>query len=163
MKNLKYLTGLATCLVLAGAIGGQAENHKGGMQGAGRMMPDFDAIDTDGDDRITPSEMTAHMQARFDAADSDGDGLLSRDELVSRMMEHQDDRMARRADRMIERHDADGDGQISLQEMQAARQDGMMERMDRDDDGTISREEFNRAAGRHGDGHHGRKGHNADE
>lgn len=159
MKIPKRSTGLATCLALACVSMAGAEGHTGGMQ----MRPDFDEIDTNGDGRITPAEMTAHMQARFDAADTDGDGLLSRDEMVSRMMERQADRMARRADRMIERHDADGDGQISLDEMQAARQGGMMNRMDRDDDGAISREEFTSGSGRHGDGHHGGKGRNADE
>lgn len=168
MKNITRITGLATCLALTGAIGVQADSHKAGMhgdgvQGAMQMRPGFDKIDTDGDGRITPAEMTAQMQARFKAADSDGDGMLSHEELVSGMMARQADRMARRADHMIDRHDSDGDDRLSLQEMQSRHQGGMMRRMDLDDDGAISREEFTEGHARHGSRHHGMDGRSTGE
>jgi Ca2+-binding EF-hand superfamily protein len=168
MKNVTRLTGLAACLALTGTIGVQAESHKSGMhghgaQGAMQMRPDFDAIDTDGDGRITPAELAAHMQTRLEGADSDGDGMLSRGELIAHMMARQADRMARRADRLIDRHDADGDGRLSLHDMQTRRQVGMMRRMDRNGDGAISREEFNDRHARAHDRRHGTKDRNAGE
>lgn len=163
MKKQMRILGLATCVALIGPGVAQADSHKGSVQGAVQMRPDFDAIDTDDDGRITEAELTAYMGARFDAADSDGDGMLSREELVTHMMTRQADRMARRADRMIDRYDTDGDGQLSRQEMQDRRQGGMMTRMDLDSDGAISREGFAKGYARHGDRRHGGKNRNADE
>jgi len=51
---------------------------------------------------------------------------------------------------MIERHDADGDGKLSMEEMRADRQHGMFERFDADGDGVISREEFDAMQTRRG-------------
>lgn len=168
MKNQMKLAGLAMCLALTGPGMVQADRHDrdgqhDGRHGAPQMRLGFDEIDTDGDGRITPDEMAARMQARFDGADSNGDGLLSREELVTHMMERRAERMGAYADHMIERHDADGDGQLGPQEMQGHRSGTMMDRIDADGDGAVSRAEFDDWHSARADRHHGMKGHHADD
>ena len=157
MKNMVLITGLATAITLGGLSAVEAGNQKGGKQHGGmQMRHSFEELDTDGDGKITPEEMTGHMQARFEGADSDGDGALSRDELVARMMERRAERMGRYADHMIERHDANADGKLSMDEMRADRQGRMFKRVDADGDGAISAEEFAKMREMRGR-HHGMK------
>lgn len=135
MKNMVLIAGLASTMALGGLSAVEAGNHKGGMKHGGmQMQHSFEELDADGDGKITPEEMAGHMQARFDGADSDGDGALSRDELIARMANY--------ADHMIERHDANADGKLSIDEMRADRQGKMFKRLDTDGDGAISAEEF---------------------
>ncbi len=93
---------------------------------APRLARHFDAIDANGDGRITAREIRAWRKAgrggragagfreRFDAlfrrADADGDGALSRAEAQAALP-----RLARKFGRV----DADGDGRISLEEAHA--------------------------------------------
>lgn len=96
---------------------------------APRLVRHFDAIDADGDGRITAREIRAWRKAgrgrgrvntgagpreRFDAlfrrADADGDGALSPAEARAALP-----RLARK----FERVDADGDGRITLEEAHA--------------------------------------------
>lgn len=164
MNTFIWVAGLATAISLGAVTEAQAESHtRGGHQGGMGVQHSFEDLDTDGDGSITPAEMAGHMQARFKGADSDGDGLLSREELVARMMERQAERMGRRADHMIERHDANGDGMLSMDEMRADRQGRMFERLDTDGDGVISKTEFDAMQERHGGRKHGMKGRNTGE
>jgi len=92
-----------------------------------RLARHFDAIDADGDGRVTAAEIRAWRRsgrargdrepgrrARFDAlfrrADADGDGMLSRAEAHAALP-----RLARK----FERVDADGDGRITIEEAHA--------------------------------------------
>ena len=94
---------------------------------APRLARHFEAIDTDGDGRLSAREIRAWRKAgrgagpagtgsreRFDAlfrrADSDGDGALSRAEAQAAFP-----RLARKFDRV----DGDGDGRITLAEAHA--------------------------------------------
>ncbi len=113
------------------------------------------------------------MAARFEGADADGDGQLSRDEIVARMTERATARIAAQADRMIARHDGDGDGMVSVAELQTAPTGRMFERLDVDGNGAISPEEFARMhemrqdmMGQYGGGmrgHHGKDHHGKDQ
>jgi Ca2+-binding EF-hand superfamily protein len=152
MKNMVLIAGLASTMTLGGLSAVEAANHKGGMKHGGmQMQHSFEELDTDGDGKITPEEMAGHMQARFEGADSDGDGALSRDELIARMMERRAERMGRYADHMIERHDADADGKLSVDEMRGNHQGKMLERLDTDGDGSVSEDEFAAMQERRGD------------
>jgi Ca2+-binding EF-hand superfamily protein len=88
-----------------------------------RLARHFDAIDANGDGRITALEIRAWRKGRrgadrgrgrfdelFRRADADGDGALSRDEAAKSLP-----RVARKFDRI----DADGDGRLTLEEMHA--------------------------------------------
>jgi Ca2+-binding EF-hand superfamily protein len=154
MKNTVLMVGLATTILVGGLSMAQAETHMGKMGKGMGMQHSFEDLDADSDGKITQEEMTAHMQARFDGADTDGDGALSKDELITRMTEHQAERMAAYADHMIERHDANSDGKLSPDEMQARHKGNMFEKIDADGDGAISKEEFSEMRGKHGK-HHG--------
>lgn len=136
MKRSTFITavaavsmGLATLSTMASARGG----------------PGFDALDADGNGEITQEEMRAAADARFKTVDRDGDGFLSQSELAARGEE----RAAARAERMLERADADRDGKLSRDEMRAGRDPSrLFDRMDKDDSGTISKAEFDAARDR---------------
>jgi Ca2+-binding EF-hand superfamily protein len=152
MNKTALMIGLSTAILAGGLSMAQAESHKGKM-GKG-MRHSFEELDANSDGKITQEEMTSHMQARFEGADTDGDGALSKDELITRMTERQAERMAAYADHMIERHDANSDGKLSPDEMQARHKGNMFEKIDADGDGSISKEEFSEMRGQHGK-HHG--------
>lgn len=114
----------------------------------------FDRLDQDGNGRITDSEILAHRTARFEAADVDGDGVLTRKELRARSEAAMDARI----DRLLGRHDRDGDGALSRAEMSRPERGARrFERLDKDADGAISRGEF-KAARAHGAGRHAGRG-----
>lgn len=148
MRKTVLLTGLALAIGL-GALGTARAQGMGEGQG---MM----------------GEGMADMAERFEGADTDGDGLLSRDELTARMTERAAERIATRVGRMIEHHDADGDGQVSMAELESGPMGRMFEKLDADGNGAISPEEFARMRemrremmDRHGGamrGHHGKGG-----
>lgn len=106
----------------------------------------FERIDADSDGQVTRAEMQAHIDARFARADADGDGFLTKAEILA-------SRDGERAQRMIERLDTNGDGQLDANELQKAgedrrmrRADRMLDRLDTNDDGKLSQTEM--SAGR---------------
>lgn len=104
--------------------------------------PDFSTLDTDGNGELTREELAAQGAARFDAADADGNGLLSAEELTAFSAQRAEDRAAR----MIERMDANGDGQLSPDELRERRNAGrMFDRIDSDNSGTITQAEYDAA------------------
>lgn len=127
--------------VLAAAAQGE-ERHRGSGHDHAMM---FETIDADGNGEITLEEMQQHRAQRFDGADTDKDGKLSRAELEAQAAE----RIAARIDRMISRHDADGDGMLAPDELARPEQSArMFERMDADRSGGISAEEMEQAKSR---------------
>lgn len=136
MKNTILTSALAVSIVMGGALGVSAQGH-GGQHGQGPHHS-FDEIDANGDGQITAEEMAAHRQARFEAMDTNGDGKVSADEMQARMQERMQDRVSR----MMARADKDGDGGLSMEEMQGMRRGAMMDQADTDGDGMISQAEF---------------------
>lgn len=133
-ENVKMVT-LAGLLV----VGAGAAAAKGDMDAR------FDKIDADANGEISQEEIKAHAATRFSNADTDGDGFLSKNEL-SEMAKA---RRAKRAGRMIERMDTNGDGKLAIEELQARRDPAkMFERLDKDGSGTLSKAEFEEAAKR---------------
>lgn len=153
--------------VAAGAAFAQGQQDRGGMMG-GHMMQHFEQADADGDGKVTLDEMKAHRAERFAAMDGNGDGVLSQEEIVAGMKAQAEERMARRAARMIEMFDADGDGMVASDEMgRVDRAEMMFNHMDRDGDGAISAEErqsgMGMGHGRKGDRHRMHDGHDHGE
>lgn len=167
----------ALALMIPAAFAAPAFAQDGDRQGPPRMI--FAELDADGNGAVTLEEMQAAGENRFAAADANGDGALSRDELLAQGQE----RVETRVDQMLERVDADGDGQVTLAEMEAAREDRgdrggrghgrrgpnparIFERLDTDGDGTVTQAEFDegvanflaRMGGRQGGGRGGDEG-----
>ena len=112
--------------------------------GPGDRGVSFEELDADGDGVLTEAEMQAHRAARFAAMDTDGNGSLSATELTAAA----EQRKSKRADRMIERVDADGDGEVSRKELASLgqRKGGRgFEQLDADGDGTVTKAEFEAA------------------
>ena len=169
MTRMGLMAGLGLAIALGGvdaacaqdARDGNPDDNRGGMaqQGMHGMMQQG----MQGGLRGMRGMDRASMAARFGEADADGDGKLSRDEVVARMSERSRNRIEARADRMIARMDDDGDGMLSMGEMQSGMGGRMFDRLDADGDGAISRGEFagmremrDRHPGRgHGKGHAG--------
>lgn len=157
MKRASILTGALVIALTATSVPALAHG-KGGMRDKGPRGPmlNFEQIDTDQDGKITQAEMDAHTAAKFSEADTDGDGKLSSEEVLARMQaraeereaqraEKRAERMAKGAERMFERRDADGDGFLSAEEAKPPKSGDMFARLDTDEDGAISKEELDAA------------------
>jgi hypothetical protein len=131
--------------------GGQHERMAGKMHQRGAMMPDFATLDADGDGKVTEAEIEAHKAALFAEIDTDGNGTVSAAELVAHKEAKADERKAGRSEKMIERMDADKDGELSMDEMTGAVKKSPFERLDTNGDGALSEDEM-KAAGDRGRG-----------
>lgn len=145
MKRNTILTGVVLLSLGATSLSAFAQSQDDAPRGKPGPMFNFEQIDANNDGQITPEEITAHTAARFAEADTNGDGTLSSDELVARMQAQQAERMASRVDRMIDRRDANDDGVLSPEEMNARGTDRMFDRLDANDDGMISKAEMDTA------------------
>ncbi len=109
--------------------------------------PVFEELDANADGVLSREEIEARGAARFAASDTDGNGSLSKEEILASMERRKSERAERRAERMIERLDANDDGMISQDELSEVRKRGgdRFERIDANDDGSVSKEEFEEA------------------
>jgi hypothetical protein len=105
--------------------------------------------DTDGDGRVSRAEATAAGSERsaawFDKLDQDKDGYVTQAELQQARETRRHD-WKEKADERFKAADANGDGQLSLDEVQA-RNPKMAERfsqLDKDKDGYLSKSELAR-------------------
>ena len=100
----------------AGGMMGGGMMGNGQMSGPGRLMgPMMGVLDTDGDGTVTRAEADAQLRAMHETFDADGDGTLTIAEF-----EALNSSLVREA--MVDRFqylDADGDGQVSPEEMGA--------------------------------------------
>ena len=147
MKRAYLISGATIVALAIGTVGASAKGW--GMKGGfGGPQINFEEVDADKDGQITKAELEAHAKAQFDTADTDGNGMLSAKEIQveadKRMKERMKQRSAQGSQRMLEHKDANNDGQLSFEEMQAtqSRMDRMFGRMDDNNDGMISAEEL---------------------
>ena len=148
-----FLIGIASTAVIATAKGGP-----GGERGAG-VDQMFERVDTNQDGAITRAEIEAAGAARFATADTDGDGFLTVEEMTAAAESHDSERRAKRVEARLDRLDANDDGKLSLEEMQAGskRLDRMFDRLDADSDGAITKAEAEAAKMHRGKGHRSNK------
>lgn len=133
-------TALLLVALTAGSIAMASPRGEGHGKRGG---PDFSELDTNGDGQITQADIQAAAETRFAALDSDGNGQVSREEMAAATEARKAERAERRIDAMMERADANGDGQVSLEEFgMPERGSRMFNGLDANGDGAISEEEF---------------------
>jgi len=141
----------ATSMLALSSPPGFAQDGDGFQRGreGGGMRQMFNRLDSDNSGDISLEEFeTLGMLGDLGAIDTDNDGILSVDEIIA----HMDARRAeRRRERIERRFDLDGDGQITIAEIESQRQKRFA-LMDSNDDGTISRDEARRSGGLMGRG-----------
>jgi len=102
----------------------------------------FSRLDANNDGSITRDEFGGNRLERLQAADENKDGTLSQEELANYLMKRE---FERRAARLASRLDIDGDGKVSLAELEN-QQRKRFALLDRNDDGQLSQEELRRGA-----------------
>jgi Ca2+-binding EF-hand superfamily protein len=123
--------------------GGMGMGVGGPGEDRGAMLEEmFDSIDADKDGKLTYAEMEAHRKAEFDAADTNKDGALSADELSARAVARFQEKLAERTQGMLDNMDNDGNGSLSPDEMGEGPGMRNFARIDADNDGAITKEEI---------------------
>lgn len=137
---------------LAGGFGTGALAERGGPMAG--FLPDFSAVDTNGDGLLSQEELVAAMAARRAAIDTDANGSISAAEVAAERVR----RAPAEAEAFVAAHDRNGDGVLSGDEMPAPRDpDRFFRRLDANGDGGISQAELDGAKERmrHHRGRHG--------
>jgi Ca2+-binding EF-hand superfamily protein len=142
MKRLKTMT-LPLALAALVAVGGTAAvslademgKHHGRHGHWGRMM--LTEMDADKDGTVTSAEIAAHEAAQAAEVDADKNGTITVDELIAHHEKMRQQHMAERLKGM----DRNGDGNVSVDEYEAA-QTWRMARLDRNGDGKIEPDEM---------------------
>lgn len=116
------------------ALGAPAIAEKTGMMD--RHKAHLEAVDTDGNGKISKAEADAAREKKFKEADLDGNGSVSLEEYEALAEKRRQMKLKRR----FERSDTDGNGTLSSDEL-GSRRASHFERMDKDGDGEISEEE----------------------
>jgi hypothetical protein len=126
------------------ALADQGKMGMGGPgEGRGAMLAEmFDSIDADKDGKLTYAEMEAHRKAEFDAADTNKDGALGADELSARALARFQEKLAERTQGMLDTMDNDGNGSLSPDEMGEGPGMRNFARIDADNDGAITKDEI---------------------
>ncbi len=137
--NNAILMGALSVAILAGA--GLAQAQGDGKPPRGPQFT-FEEVDANADGKLTQDEMADHRRAQFMKMDSDGNGQVSEAEMREGMAAKATKRVEKRISHMMKNHDADGDGQLSPDEIKPKRMGKMFDRVDTDGDGAISRAEF---------------------
>jgi Ca2+-binding EF-hand superfamily protein len=143
---------LIAALLATTAVSAAPGGDRAGLRGG----PDFTQLDTDGDGSLTAADLAAAAEDRFARADTDADGRITQDEWQAAAEARAADRDTRRAQAMLERRDANGDGALTLEELTSGdRAARMLSRLDTDGDGAVSQAEFDAAPRRGGHGPRG--------
>lgn len=146
----------ATAAMLAGtAMAGDAADATGSAKDGPRGIM---RADTNGDGKVSKEEIAALQDKQqgdwFDKIDADKDGFLTEEEVRQARDARRDHRrgeMKARMDEHFKQTDANGDGQLSLDEVQA-KMPKLAERfttLDADKNGTLSKDELKRGGRRH--------------
>ena len=147
MSMNKLMLASVTTLTIIGvgiATTGSAFADDKKRKGKGKRGVNIERIDTDKSGSISLEEFASVGLGKMIAADKDGDGILSTDE-VSAAMEAE--RKRRREEAMMKRLDVNGDGSITVAELQD-RMSKQFALLDRNSDGSLSEEEIRKMRGK---------------
>ena len=147
MSMNKLMLATVTTLTIIGvgiATTGSAFADDKKRKGKGKRGVNIERIDTDKSGTISLEEFASVGLGKMIAADKDGDGILSTDE-VSAAMEAE--RKRRREEAMMRRLDVNGDGSITVAELQD-RMSKQFALLDRNSDGSLSEEEIRKMRGK---------------
>jgi hypothetical protein len=130
-KNFIIIVAVASTAALTAST--TLAQDKGGRRG--QILK---KADTNSDGKLSIDELVKQASVRFDKADSDGDGEISLEEMTESIRRQRDEKRARR---MLERMDFNGDGKVTKDEMDnRARKRFAL--MDRNDDGFVEKSEL---------------------
>lgn len=118
--------------IRAGFGGKGGHRHHGRRGGPAMLQQIIEQADTNEDGALTRAEIDAFRAAQVESADASGDGALEIAEFEALYNAFTRERMVD----AFQALDADGDGQISEEEMES-RIDRLVSRLDRDGDGAI--------------------------
>ncbi len=141
-KTIVAVIALLGAVVASATLAQEGPGGPGGRGGPGAMLMEmFDSMDADADGKLTEAELEAHRAAMFTAADTNSDGMLSTDELSAQHLARFTEQLADRTTKMIEARDNNGDGSLSLAEVDEGPGQRHFARIDSDNDGAISKAE----------------------
>ena len=145
---MKTKTKTLTAIAIAAALGGTAlagatyAGHRGGGDGMGFLdkgqlgvsaMEMFDAVDADGDGKLTQAEIDKALDDRHAKHDGNGDGNLSLEEFAG--LWHETTRPL--TVRAFQTLDTDGDAVVTRAEFDRPLAD-IVQQLDRNGDGSLS-------------------------
>jgi Ca2+-binding EF-hand superfamily protein len=136
---MKKMTSIAMAFAAVAAVAGsvaQAADRTGRQAGPGRF--NFERADADSSGDVTFEEFAAAMDQTLAKADADGDGKFTVAEIADAIQRARMERMARR---MIARFDANGDGVLTKDEIEAG-QKKRFDQIDANGDGKIEKTEM---------------------
>ena len=150
--KMKKTTGMALAfLALSAAVTGSAvadRRHGGGeagmMGGPDGGMQALERADADNNGEVTFDEFKKAAGDRFVLADVNKDGKVTVEEMAAAIEKMRAERMAKR---MIERFDSDGDGSVTLAEIDNGQKE-IYALLDRNDDGKLIKDEMPRNGGK---------------
>jgi Ca2+-binding EF-hand superfamily protein len=137
--------GAGALMSVQGAAPALAGGGHHGRGGSGLAL--FETFDTNRDGKLTQAEIDAVRTGRFTAFDKDGDGKLTLQEYELLWVDAMRPRMVDR----FQGHDDDGDGAVTIEEFSEgyAR---IVYRLDANGDGEITRDELRARRGERRDG-----------
>jgi hypothetical protein len=135
-KRFIAIVHLTLCAFVVPAVVVAEHQQDAGYSGKVR----FDTIDTDGDDKLSASEMTAWRAGKFIARDLNGDGIIERSELIKIAKDGGRALTWDESSDFLLTYDANGDLVISLEEVTSKIDgSGFFEILDYDFSGHITR------------------------
>lgn len=117
---------------------GEDFGRDGGRRHGG-MMPRLETFDLNKDGEVTQAEIDQFRKDQLTKFDADKNGTLSLEEYQALWLDQMRDRMVD----AFQRHDDDGDGQVTAEEFNE-RFSRLVERLDRNDDGKLSKDDRRR-------------------
>ncbi|MDZ4395273.1 EF-hand domain-containing protein [Cypionkella sp.] len=154
-----------SALFVVAALMGAAAFAQDAMPGKPGHGPfDFATLDADKDGKVTKAEVEAFRAAKVTAMDANNDGKISAEELAAPRIAAATDKINARSADMVAKMDSDGDGMLSAAELATRPGPEMMfDRIDADKDGAVTQEEIDAARQamheKHGKRGHGKDGH----